>query len=630
MKIDCPHCGVHGSVNDSLAGRKLRCPKCSKVFLITEDIPPEVDDVGIVHQEILYDDKPQISGIVEQETLETEEAADPEGVAEPEEEKIAVEIEEPEETIEELEEPDVIEDPEEVPLEDDSTLEECSVCNQSFVPEFMVEIDSKLYCALCQPDSEEGLELLDETESEEEPDDEEIEEIPVATEDEGLNALMGDESEDDSREDDDKLLALMADEDDAWSDEETLKLQVCSGCGESLHPDFLEQVGSKHYCALCTPEEADGVDEAPEENEEEGVEIEEAEELALTEDGELLEEKTNSSEQNLMEATEDGDEEESPKEPCSVCGERFHRDFMQEVDAKLYCGVCQPEVIEMLSDDEIAEESDTETVVVETDEEHFGGGVDFTIAELIKEAWQKNKGAKASLWGGIIVMYLIAFTVSFGGMAASQAFYKGSDPTLLVGVNSALQIVSSWLSMLMTGGLMLIGVRRALEQRVSWKMVFAGFSKAASMTMAIILQSVLVVIGFILLVLPGIYLSVGYALTLPLILDKGMGPWEALEASRKAIHKKWWSVFGLYLVMLLIFILAAIPLGLGLIWVVPMYFVLIGVLYARLFCFCEGDAEDLEEDLTEEYEEDYEEDSEEGFDDEEEQEELLEDPEKLK
>ena len=151
---------------------------------------------------------------------------------------------------------------------------------------------------------------------------------------------------------------------------------------------------------------------------------------------------------------------------------------------------------------------------------------------------------------------------------------------------------------------------------------------------AIILQIVLVVIGFLLLVLPGIYLSVAYALTLPLILDKGMGPWEALEASRKAIHKQWWSVFGLYLVMLFLFILAVIPFGLGLIWIVPMSFVLIGVLYARLFCSCEGDEEDLEgdieEDLDEDWEEEYEEDSEEGFDDEEEQEELLEDPEKLK
>ena len=103
------------------------------------------------------------------------------------------------------------------------------------------------------------------------------------------------------------------------------------------------------------------------------------------------------------------------------------------------------------------------------------------------------------------------------------------------------------------------------------------------------------------LVLPGIYLSVGYALTLPLILDKGLGPWEALEASRKAIHKKWWTVFGLYIVMMLLYTVSAIPLGLGLIWTVPMFFVMIGILYSRFFV----SAADLEED--EGYEEEIEE-----------------------
>ncbi|MBU0960478.1 MAG: hypothetical protein KKH60_03040, partial [Proteobacteria bacterium] len=165
-----------------------------------------------------------------------------------------------------------------------------------------------------------------------------------------------------------------------------------------------------------------------------------------------------------------------------------------------------------------------------------------------------------------------------------------------IGINAGLQLVTTCLSVIFTAGIMLIGVRRAAEQRVSWKMVFAGFSKALSITMALILQSLLVLIGFCLLILPGIYLSVGYALTLPLILEKGLGPWQALEASRKAIHKKWWTVFGLYLVMGLIYLVSAIPLGLGLIWTVPMFFVGLGVLYRLFF----GSAHLVEEEIIEE------------------------------
>lgn len=584
MNIDCPHCGVHGSVDDSLAGKKLRCPKCSKVFLITEKILPEVEDVGIVHQEILYDDKAQEPEIAEQEVLEVEDDADPEEIEALEEEEIAVEIEEPEELIEDSDE---IPTPEETPVEEDSNLEECSVCRQSFTPEFMVEVGSKRYCALCQPDSEEeGGELPDKTENDNDPE-----------------------------ADDGDILALMADGEEADVEEEGVLLQACSGCGESLHPDFLEKVGAEHYCALCVPEDVDDSDDTGDDGGIENIETEEEEEPehALLEDEELLEKELPSSEdENAEVADEDG----YLKEPCSVCGEAFHPDFMQEVDGQLYCGVCQPEVIEEVVNDEEADRGtdDTTDTMVAEDEDSFEPA-QFTIGELVKEAWQKTRGAKGSIWGGVMAMYLIVFAVSFGGMAASQAFYKGSDPMVLAGTNITLQLVSSWLSMLMTGGVMLIGVRRALEQRVSWKMAFAGFSKALSMTVAIILQSILIVIGFILLVLPGIYLAVGYALTLPLILDKGMGPWEALEASRKAIHKKWWTVFGLYLVMLLISTVAAIPLGLGLIWVIPMYFVLVGVLYVHLFGIDESIEEELDED-PEEYFEDDEEEYEESSDDE--------------
>jgi uncharacterized membrane protein len=623
MKIDCPHCGVHGSVDDSLVRRKLCCPKCSKVFIITEDILPEVDDIAMVHQEILYDDEPQSLLTAEQETVEAEESVELAEAAELAEEEIGEESEEIEEIL----------------ADDDSTVEQCSVCNQSFASEFLVEVESELYCALCQPDSEEeGLELLDEEDSEEVPldelleimeedsSDEEAEDILAEEEDEVLD-LMGDESEDDSAEADSNVLALMADEDEDDAEEESVELEICSGCGESLHPDFLETVGSKRYCALCVPEEVE---------DEEGIETEETEEVDYAQDEEQAKDETDSTAQALM---GDGEDEDGyPKEPCSVCGEKFHRDFMQEVDSKLYCGICQPEVIEVLTGDEMAVATGTEAAAGETDEEDFGSGPDFTVGELIKEAWQRTKGAKASIWGAMILLYLIFFAISFGGTAAFEEFYKGSDPTISMGVNGALQLVSSWLSMLMTGGVMLIGVRQALEQRVSWKMVFAGFSRSLSITIAIVLQTVLVIIGFVLLILPGIYLSVGYALTLPLILDKGMGPWEALEASRKAIHEKWWTVFGLYLVMMLLYIVSAIPLGLGLIWTVPMFFVLIGVLYVRLFG-ADGSVEEevgeIEEEIEEETEEETEEEIEEEIEEtedetEEEQEEASEETEQVK
>jgi len=616
MKIDCPHCGVHGSVDDSLAGKKLRCPKCSKIFLVTDDMVPAADQSSLVHQEILHDPpEAPLAAPVEQEPEEELEITE-ETVSDDEAETSEDDVFAPD--------PVQTEDEEELELDDGDDgdgieMSSCSACKQSFATEFLVEIDSKLYCALCQPDSE----------NDEEDEDQE------------------------NRVEDDDFLAFAGDEDDVDDTEPAVtpdNLEICAGCGEELHPQFLDSYEGQQYCALCLPEDAEEnlqLSDDVEMEEEEEIELEaddesddsqdsttalmdEDEEEEAVEDLEVEEEQEDAideTEEDETDSEEDElDEEGFPQEACSVCGDTFHRDFLQEIDAKLYCGVCQPEVIETVPTDTLAafsneEEDIEEDVEVLEDEQSIG--TDFTVGDTIKEAWQKTNGAKGSVWGGVFAMYLIIFGISFAGFYGIQGFSGQGDPTTAMVANGGLQLVSSWLSMLFTGGLMLIGVRRALEQRVSWKMVFAAFSgkKILSMTIATVLQILLICIGLVLLVLPGIYLTVGYALTLPLILDKGLGPWEALEASRKAIHKKWWTVLGMYLVMMLLYMVSMIPLGLGLIWTVPMFMVLMGVLYSRLFGFSEveedeetvekedvddGDIEDEEdafEDLAEESEE---------------------------
>jgi len=47
----------------------------------------------------------------------------------------------------------------------------------------------------------------------------------------------------------------------------------------------------------------------------------------------------------------------------------------------------------------------------------------------------------------------------------------------------------------------------------------------------------------ILLAIPGIYLSIAYGMTLPLLAFNELGAWQAMEASRKAITHHWWRIF---------------------------------------------------------------------------------------
>lgn len=209
---------------------------------------------------------------------------------------------------------------------------------------------------------------------------------------------------------------------------------------------------------------------------------------------------------------------------------------------------------------------------------------DFSVMGVIQDAWIEVKGIKASIWGGSFFMYLVLFV-----MAVPAAYFTpipgSNEPMtatgLLVSVGS--EILIGIVSVLFTAGLLYMGLRKIDGETFSWKMVFKGFSFSGRIILATGLQTILVGIGLVLFILPGIYLALGYGLTLPLIMDRQMSAWEAMEASRKAIHKVWWKVAGLTILMGIIYAISIIPLGIGLIWTVPMFILMVGVVYRRLF-----------------------------------------------
>jgi uncharacterized membrane protein len=93
----------------------------------------------------------------------------------------------------------------------------------------------------------------------------------------------------------------------------------------------------------------------------------------------------------------------------------------------------------------------------------------------------------------------------------------------------------------------------------------------------------MVLIGFVLLIIPGIYLAIAYYMAMPLVVEKGLSPWAAMEISRKTVSKRWFTMFFFGIVMMLILIVSAIPLGIGLIWTLPMAMIAYGVIYRNMF-----------------------------------------------
>jgi len=185
-------------------------------------------------------------------------------------------------------------------------------------------------------------------------------------------------------------------------------------------------------------------------------------------------------------------------------------------------------------------------------EQGLAGNYQLCVGEVVQEAWGRVAGNNSALWIGA----LIYIAVHFGISLVLGLFVGGDAPSP---APDAAAVASG---------------RTAIPTSV-----FSWYDRFLKLVLTWILMVILILIGTVLLVLPGIYLAVSYQLALPLVADKGLGPWEALETSRKTVTHKWFTFFGLNVVAGLAATGSVLLLGIPLIWVLPACLIGIGIMY---------------------------------------------------
>jgi uncharacterized membrane protein len=219
-------------------------------------------------------------------------------------------------------------------------------------------------------------------------------------------------------------------------------------------------------------------------------------------------------------------------------------------------------------------------------EQALARGYDFSIDGLIKEAWQLVSGTKGPMIAGFIIYGVVVQAVSFVlGMILGVGYAASSaEPSAgLVALQMVVGIFAGAVGYPFLAGINMLGIRRAAGQTVSFNEMFSHFGQFVPLLITGLLMTGLIYIGLLLLVLPGIYLSIAYLLAIPLVVERKLSPWQALEASRKAISQHWFKVFGLFFVLGVIMMVSAIPLGIGMIWTLPLAVISVGVLYRTIF-----------------------------------------------
>jgi hypothetical protein len=76
-----------------------------------------------------------------------------------------------------------------------------------------------------------------------------------------------------------------------------------------------------------------------------------------------------------------------------------------------------------------------------------------------------------------------------------------------------------------------------------------------------IIATIAIVIGFILVILPGIWLLVSFSVAVPVLMLEGLTGFKALGRSMSLVRGRWWATFGRELSVLLMYIVALIVIG---------------------------------------------------------------------
>lgn len=207
------------------------------------------------------------------------------------------------------------------------------------------------------------------------------------------------------------------------------------------------------------------------------------------------------------------------------------------------------------------------------------------VFAVLREAWELTRQNLNPLLGASLLTFVI-LVASAMLLVQLYASMQGLDLTDAEQLKQSMEPVQLILVLILApfeAALAYMGWRRATGQPVEMSMVFRSWAMAVPLSLIALVTAVVVNLGLFLLVLPGVYLmAVLSQANLYYLFHRG-SPIKAMIDSAKVVHGQLFAVITVYSAMIVILMVATIPMGLGLVLAIPMFFHMKGVLFRELF-----------------------------------------------
>ncbi|GAB3018148.1 hypothetical protein GCM10027098_11340 [Bowmanella dokdonensis] len=213
-------------------------------------------------------------------------------------------------------------------------------------------------------------------------------------------------------------------------------------------------------------------------------------------------------------------------------------------------------------------------------EHALAGEYKIDLRALLKEGWALSN---TNRWVMVQAVLLLVSLTIVGVLAYLKlAEIKGiepTDPQFLMLAELGWIILSAPLFT----GLIMMGINNSVGGICKPEQLFHFLPRTLVLALTALMSGLLVELGMMLFILPGLYLMVATSFSLPLVVEKGLTPAKAIFVSIRVINHKWREFLLLYCLFGCLFFLSIITFGLALFWVAPFYYAVKGLLYRDIF-----------------------------------------------
>ncbi|EPE37587.1 hypothetical protein CF66_2405 [Candidatus Photodesmus katoptron] len=226
-------------------------------------------------------------------------------------------------------------------------------------------------------------------------------------------------------------------------------------------------------------------------------------------------------------------------------------------------------------------------------ERGISGNYELKITEIFKEAWNHTMKNLLSFSPSIVIFTVIHIGVFYIALKLQLLNFSIiidilKNPNNIFDSNLIDSLfLSSFITTIISApiyaGISLMAMSHVAGLSTKKLHIIKGLQFTIPVILATFLSLLIQNIAEIIFPFLSLYFSVAFSNSILLICEKGVLPIQSLLFSFRAINKKLFVIIFIYLLLFLIFLLSILFYGIGLIFTIPFFFHVKGIIYRNMF-----------------------------------------------